>query len=218
MNSKVLRRRAWDKLSGNWGTPIAVSLIYSIIIGAISAIGLRVPLVSLASIVVAGPLAVGLAGYYIDFVRSKNPMFERLFDGFKNSFANSLVLSLLQTLFIILWSLLFIIPGIIKALAYSMSTYLMAENPQMTATEALDESQRLMKGSKMDLFILHLSFIGWYLLVIVTLGIAAIWVGPYVQAATAEFYISLVGNKEETVDAEFTEKKDEEDSFDSFLK
>ena len=217
MNSKVLRRRAWDKLSGNWGTPIAVVLIYSLILGAISAIGQRAPIVWIASIVVAGPLAVGLASYFIDFTRSKNPTIDNLFDGFKSSFANSIVLSLLTGLFVFLWTLLFIIPGIIKAFAYSMAPYLLAENPQMTPTEALDESQRLMQGHKMDLFILQLSFIGWYLLVLVTIGIAAIWVGPYVQATTAEFYNSLVGTKEETVDAEFTEKK-EEDSFESFLK
>lgn len=217
MNSKVLRRRAWDKLSGNWGTPIAVVLIYSLILGAISAIGQRAPIVSIASIIVAGPLAVGLASYFIDFTRSKNPTIDNLFDGFKSSFANSIVLSLLTGLFVFLWTLLFIIPGIIKAYAYSMAPYLLAENPQMTPTEALDESQRLMQGHKMDLFILQLSFIGWYLLVLVTIGIAAIWVGPYVQATTAEFYNGLVGTKEETVDAEFTEKK-EEDSFESFLK
>ena len=219
MNSRDLRLRAWGKLSGNWGGPIAVTLVYGLIIGLINGLSEVMPFIGLASIVVAGPLAVGIAGYFINFAKERNPDFDGLFDGFKNSFGNSIVLSLLTGIFVLLWSLLFIIPGIIKAYAYSMAQYLMAENPNMTATEALDESQRLMQGHKMDLFILQLSFIGWALLCIVTLGIALIWVAPYVQAATAEFYLDISGGNREVVDDEekVIEVKNE-DSFDAFLK
>lgn len=217
MNSRDLRARAWGKLSGNWGTPIAVVLVYALIVGGINSLGQQIPLLSLASIIVAGPLLVGIAGFFTQFARGAKPAFESLFDGFKKCFGNSIVLSLLTGLFVLLWALLFIIPGIIKAIAYSMAPYLMADNPNMTATEALDDSQRLMDGHKMDFFILGLSFIGWALLVIVTFGIAAIWVGPYIQATHAEFYLELVGNNGE-LDAEIIEKPESEDSFDSFLK
>ena len=81
-----------------------------------------------------------------------------------------------------------IVPGIIKGYAYSATYYLLRENPDMTAMDALRESQRLMNGNKMRLFCLDLSFLGWYLLSIVTFGIALIWVMPYHEAARAAFY------------------------------
>ncbi len=216
--SRELRERAWSKLSGNWGGPIAVSLVFGLIIGLVNGLSQYVPFIGLASIVVSGPLAVGLAGYFLSFAKSENPVFDRLFDPFKNSFGNSIVLSLLTTIFVLLWMLLLIIPGLIKAIAYSMAPYLLSENPNMSPTEALDESQRLMNGHKMDFFVLGLSFLGWILLGLITLGIAFIWVSPYISAAQAEFYLEITGGNNRVVDAEVSENKSEEDTFESFLK
>ena len=211
--SRELRERAWSKLSGNWGGPIAVSLIYGLILSVVGSMTSGI-----ASIIVSGPLAVGLAGYFLSFAKSENPEFDRLFDSFKNSFGNSIVLYLLTNIFIFLWALLLIIPGIIKFFAYSMAPYLLSENPNMSPTEALDESQRLMNGHKMDLFVLLLSFIGWFLLGLITFGIAFIWVIPYISAAQAEFYLEITGGSSRVVDAKVFEKKTEEDTFESFLK
>lgn len=219
MNSRELRQQAWSKLSGNWGGPIAVTIVYGLIIGLINGLSEFVPFLGLASLIVTGPLMVGISGYFINFAKSRNPDFEQLFDGFKYSFGNSIVLNILTGLFVFLWALLFIIPGIVKAYAYSMGPYLMAENPSITATEALDESQRLMDGHKMDLFILQLSFFGWFLLGIITFGIALIWVVPYMQAATAEFYVEISGgNVVAEVDEEKMVDERNPDSFDAFLK
>lgn len=219
MNSRDLRLKAWSKLSGHWGGPIAVTLVYGLIIGLINGLSEYVPFLGLASLIVTGPLLVGLSGYFIDFTKQRNPDFDGLFNGFKDSFGNSIVLLLLTVLFTLLWALLFIIPGIIKLIAYSMAPYLMAENPSITATEALDESQRLMDGHKMDYFILQLSFIGWILLGLITFGIAFIWVAPYMQAATAEFYIEISGgNQVVEVDEEKMVDERNQDSFDAFLK
>jgi uncharacterized membrane protein len=216
MSSYELRQRAWSKLTGNWGGPIAVSLIYAVITGVLSAITQNMPLASLLSILVTAPLAIGLNKYFIQFSRSLSPDVEVLFDGFKESFVSSILLSLLTALFVFLWTLLFIIPGIIKAFAYAMAPYILAENPSVGITEALDQSQEMMKGHKMDLFILGLSFIGWVLLGLITLGIAFIWVAPYISAASAEFYLEVSGgNIVHSVDE--TEKPAEEDTFDSFL-
>jgi uncharacterized membrane protein len=82
-----------------------------------------------------------------------------------------------------------------------MSFYILAENPGMTAREALNESKRIMHGHKADYFVLSLSFIGWILLVSVTFGIAAIYVGPYVAATTANFY-NAIKQKSEPVAVE----------------
>ncbi len=93
--------------------------------------------------------------------------------------------------FIMLWSLLLVIPGIIKGIAYSMTWYILAENKGMPVLEAITRSRKMMDGHKMELFILCLSFIGWYLLVVVTAGIASIWVLPYFHATLANFYLSV---------------------------
>ncbi len=215
MNSSDFRQLAWGKLSGNWGGPISVVLVQALILGVLSSLSRAIPFISIASLIVAGPLMVGVAGYFVHFAKSKNPLFDELFDGFKNAFANSILLFILTGLFTFLWSLLFIIPGIIKAYAYMMAPYIMAENPDISPTQALDESQEMMKGYKMDLLILQLSFIGWILLVLVTFGIAAIWVGPYMEAARAEFYLQVSGGNKAPEVVE--EQPQAEDSFDSFL-
>lgn len=216
MNSSDLRHLAWGKLSGNWGGPIVVSLIYSLITGAITYFTQNMPFASILAILVTAPLAIGVNKYYIYFAKSQSPEMEVMFDGFKENFASSIILDLLTGLFVFLWALLFIIPGIIKAFAYAMAPYILAENPGMSATEALDQSQEMMQGHKMDLFILGLSFIGWILLGIVTLGIAFIWVIPYMHAANAEFYLEVSGGNA-IPEAEVETKPAEEDSFDSFL-
>lgn len=95
---------------------------------------------------------------------------------------------LLMELFIILWSLLFIIPGIIKAFSYAMTPYIVEENPDLSANEAIDRSRAMMKGHKFDLFWLLLSFIGWGILCLFTFGIGFLWLAPYVNTSLAAFY------------------------------
>ena len=94
----------------------------------------------------------------------------------------------LMNLFIFLWTLLFIIPGIVKSFSYAMTPYILEENPELSANEAIDRSRAMMKGHKFELFWLYLSFIGWILLSIFTLGIGLLWLAPYMQTATAAFY------------------------------
>ena len=94
----------------------------------------------------------------------------------------------LMYVFIFLWSLLFLIPGIIKAFSYAMTPYILEENPELSANEAIDHSRAMMKGHKFDLFWLYLSFIGWGILCICTLGIGFLWLTPYMNTAVAAFY------------------------------
>lgn len=95
---------------------------------------------------------------------------------------------LLMAIFTALWSLLFIIPGIVKAYAYSMTPYILEENPELSANEAIDRSRFMMRGHKFDLFWLQLSFIGWFFLCIFTGGIGFLWLQPYYSCAKAAFY------------------------------
>ena len=94
----------------------------------------------------------------------------------------------LMGLFVALWSLLFVIPGIIKVFSYAMTPFILEENPDLTANEAIDRSRAMMKGHKFDLFWLLLSFIGWAILCVFTLGIGTLWLTPYTQTSVAAFY------------------------------
>lgn len=101
---------------------------------------------------------------------------------------------LLKNIFIFLWSLLLIIPGIIKAYAYSMVPYILADNPNIGVKKAIDLSNEMTKGHKFDMFVLDLSFIGWYLLGALALGIGVLFVMPYENATKAELYLVLRSN------------------------
>jgi uncharacterized membrane protein len=97
-------------------------------------------------------------------------------------------------LFTGLWALLFIIPGIIKSYAYALTPYILVDNPELGPNQARLKSIEMMRGYKWKLFGLDLSFIGWILLCILSLGIGFIWIGPYIRTARAAFYYDLVEN------------------------
>lgn len=198
MKAKDYRQKAWAALKGNWGIMIGITLVYSLIIGALSAI----PAVGfVAVLVLQGPLYIGLVLAFMNLMRGNRPDFPILFEGFNKCFLQSFLLVLLNSIFVMLWSLLFVIPGIIKTYAYAMSTYILADNPTMTQDEARKASIEMMNGNKWRLFCLHFSFFGWILLVILTFGILYIWVMPYMQAANTAFYEDLKAkNATETVE------------------
>jgi uncharacterized membrane protein len=106
-------------------------------------------------------------------------------------YVDNLLIGLVSMLKIFLWSLLFMIPGIVKAYSYSMIYYVKNDNPHFTWSMCLAESERLMKGKRLNLFFLDLSFIGWWLLVPITFGLAAFWIAPYMEQAHAQFYESI---------------------------
>lgn len=111
-------------------------------------------------------------------------MFKSAFSGY---FRNVWGL-LLMNIFIFLWSLLLLIPGIIKAFSYAMTPYILKEYPELSANQAIELSRKMMRGHKFDLFWLNLSFVGWFFLCLLTLGIGFVWFLPYVQTADAAFY------------------------------
>jgi uncharacterized membrane protein len=97
--------------------------------------------------------------------------------------------------FTILWAFLLIIPGIIAALRYSMAYYIMNDYPEISAMEAIERSKELMDGQKMRLFMLCLSFIGWFFVGIITLGLGFFYLMPYWNATVANFYEDLKHSK-----------------------
>ncbi|MCK5128612.1 MAG: DUF975 family protein [Clostridiales bacterium] len=97
----------------------------------------------------------------------------------------------LRGLYTFLWSLLLVIPGIIKAYSYRMVPYILTENPQMDANEAITLSRNMMSGQKWRAFVLDLSFIGWYLLGMLAFGIGVLFVNPYKYSTDAQLYLVL---------------------------
>ena len=145
---------------------------------------------SVASFVIGGTVQLGYSQFLLNMHDRKEFSFDDLFSQF-HRFKQGFLQSFLRNLYIILWSLLFVIPGIIKSLSYAMTPFIMADHPEMTAKEAINASKEMMDGHKGELFVLGLTFIGWNLLAGLTLGIGALWVNPYMNAAYAAFYREL---------------------------
>jgi uncharacterized membrane protein len=185
MYARDYRKYAWNILSGHWGFAILVFVLYT----ALSAISAS--FAGVGQLIVYGPLLVGMNGMYLGLVHRHESSYDRLFDGFTNGFANNFFAGLLVGLFTFLWSMLFIIPGIIKSLSYSMTFYILKDHPEMSAMDAIEASKRMMRGRKWNLFCLQFSFIGWYILCLLTGGILTLWISPYVSTATAVFYESI---------------------------
>lgn len=148
-------------------------------------------LTSIVRFVIGSIVQVGYSQFNLDIIDLKKAEFKKIFSFFKN-WANAFLTNLLKTLYISLWSLLFIIPGIIATYRYSMTPFILTENPDLSPDEAIARSKELMKGNKWRLFCLYFSFIGWDILCALTLGILSFWVAPYKHAAEAAFYRSIV--------------------------
>ena len=147
------------------------------------------------ALIVFGPLSYGLSYVFLKQARDNQPMeLGDVFKGFSDDFGGTLLLGLLQTLFIILWSLLFVIPGIVKSYAYAMAFYIKVDNPSFGWSECLKASNAMMKGHKMELFVLDLSFLGWYIVGSLCLGVGTLWVAPYHNATHAQYYRALASS------------------------
>ena len=130
---------------------------------------------------------VGLARYFIRFGREKAGLGAFL-GGFFRKYFRTMWVYFLTGLKLILWTLCFIIPGLIKAVEYSMLHFVMADNPDLSTREIYRETRALMKGCKWKFFWLEFSFIGWYILCALTCGLAVPFFLPYHSATLAEFY------------------------------
>jgi uncharacterized membrane protein len=137
--------------------------------------------------VIGGMTVIGYSRLNLDFVDGKALSLRQVFSEYPHVL-RGLSMTLLTNFYIFLWTILLIIPGIIASLAYAMTPYLMAENPEMGANEAITLSKKMMKGYKESLFYLYLTFFGWQLLCCLTLGIGYLWLCPYISATEAAFY------------------------------
>lgn len=157
------------------------------VFGALVAIAGLVFIIGIVQYVIGSFVSLGLIQYNLDLIDGRDVELGQIFSK-APMFGKAFWLRLRMSIFTALWTLLFIIPGIIKVYAYSMSGFILTENPEMTAKEAMNVSQKMMKGNKWRLFCLELSFIGWKILGVLSLGIGMLWVTPYYNAAIAAFY------------------------------
>lgn len=212
MDSKIIKSYALEKLKGNWWLAIGVSFVASIL-GAngplsfssgvnsstnntssnFSVIAIAIFLVS----AFIGPISeLGQNAFYLNLCRNQTARFSDLFS--KTSyFFKAFALKFITGLLVILWSFLFIIPGLIAIYRYSMAMYILTDNPEIGVMEAIKKSKEMMEGHKLDLVFLNISFLGWTILCVFSFGIALFFMLPYVNAATAAFYLRISNNDSE---------------------
>ena len=202
------KNEALAALRGNWAPAVLATLVYYLLtlflispyevavfrtnsadIMGLMAASRWYGVFFLGMILVIGPFLVGYVNSFKKLlVEGDDRITANSFrEGFK-PYWRSVWAYLFRGILIALWSLLLVIPGIIKSLSYAMTMYIVKDHPELTVNEAIDLSKDMMYGHKYDLFYLYISFIGWYLLSILTLGIGTFWLMPYIQTAQASFY------------------------------
>ena len=189
MDRAELKARARAQLGGGifqnlWMMGLAVCLLIGLLESAAAGI---IP--GIGALLVVGPLEYGMAYIFLKQARDHQPVqLGDMFRGFQDDFGGTFLIGLMTSLFTFLWSLLFVIPGIVKAYAYSMAYYIKLDHPDYGWNACITASRQMMDGHKWEKFVLDLSFIGWNILVSLTLGILDIWVASYRAQANIAFF------------------------------
>ncbi len=214
MRAYDYRELARDSLRGNWLLSVLVLFLASLL-GAAGGISLNLDeedlkvlitipgvlqflqlylayafVISFVSFIIGGTVRLGLNQYLLDQYDGRPLEVKTLFSHF-HQFGNGFCLQLLTNIFVALWTLLFIIPGFVASYRYAMAPYIQAEHPEYSAMDSIRASKELMQGNKWSLFCLDMSFFGWALLSVLTLGIGQLFLSPYINAAHAAFYRQL---------------------------
>ena len=196
--AKFFRDAAWAQLKGNWGHAVLFTLVFFLINTALGTFGVISEVVDslwlelldfLLYLFVAWSLSYGLSVSFLGYVRTGNDLtIGGMFDAFKANYGRVIGIGILVGTIGLLGFILLIVPGVIFAIAVSMSFYILKDNPELGVIDVIKRSIQMMKGHKMEYFCLCLSFIGWIILGILTLGIGFMWIYPYICTADAHFY------------------------------
>lgn len=197
---------AWQSLKGQRALAFGVLFVYLIVTGILSFIdgaatfGLFSLMFSdlgsvdlnggIFQVLYSGAFAIGYHTFTLNLVRRTNPDFENLFTGF-NRWGKVTWASIVYTVRLVLWFLLLIIPGIVKSLAYSQIWFILVDHPELSANQAIKQSEEMMKGYKTKYFLMFLWFSLLSLAGILTLFIGFIWIGPWIAATTTQFYLEV---------------------------
>ena len=176
---------AWQSIQ-NYFEENPASLVIIIIVAVL---GLTAAI--LLKIFLLNPLEVGCNRFFKKNIEETPAQFNAVGEGF-GDYGHVFGTLFLRDVFIWLWSLLFVIPGIIKSYSYRMVPYILKDEPELSPKEVLKRSKAMMKGNKWHAFVLDLSFLGWYLLGILTIGVLNFfWTEPYKQSTNAALYLAL---------------------------
>ena len=197
MTRAQLKAKAKENLIGNWAIAIFTVILTDILI-SIPILYCGQPkldefkiTISVISILINGVITLGLNRFLLDLAtKNKEAKVSTLFSQF-NIYFKALGLSLLYYLVILVGILFFIIPGIVFYFMFSQAYFILAEDTSKSIIQCMSESATLMRGHKVDLFVLELSFVGWEVLSIITFGIVGIWVEPYRKVTLANFYLDI---------------------------
>ncbi len=207
MNRVELKEWAKQKISGNIGNIFigigiifAISLLFSFGVGIVQIIfgetSFITFIVSLVVEFLLVPLQIGLNGYMMGFVQNDTFNRDAIFAPYDDTF-KIIGASILMSFVIMIGFIFFIIPGIYLAFSYALVPYLLVTNKDLSITETLELSRKMMNGHKLDLFVLGISFLGWMLLVPCTFGIILIWLYPYMMTATTKFFVDIIDSYNE---------------------
>ncbi len=198
------KNAALDALEGNWGKAVALTVVVYVVL-LVPIYGLQIFCVLLSDSKEAelvGQLLGNVAAFlllplswayvvaFLRLLRRQEVGIDNLWDGFRQ-YLRIFTTMLLRGIYTFLWALLLIVPGIMKAYSYAMTDYILVDNPELSDDRAISKSKEMMEGHRMDLFLLHLSFIGWALLALLTCGLGFLLLYPYMETAQAAFYEDL---------------------------
>lgn len=193
------RKAALELLKGNWSSVIVISVFMFILECIVqTSFAFFIPAeyngitTLVANLLLFFPLVYVFKIHLLALSREgKKIVFSEYLTNLKKKYSRAVPVMGLICLYVILWTILLIIPGIIKGYSYAMASYISIDNEELSAEECVQRSIEMMKGHKMQLFLLDLSFFGWVLLSILTLGIGLLWLAPYQETAHIKFYEDL---------------------------
>ena len=184
----TFKSEAVRSLEGKWGSSAVLVLVSGVLGLAFSYLLYGIPSILLL------PMSWGVAVAFLEVSRGNNPDLGWLTRGYSR-FSEVFLTMLLREIYVGLWTLLLIVPGIVKSYSYAMTPYILQDDPDCKYDDAICRSMSMMQGHKMDLFLLDLSFLGWAILCLLTLGIGFLFLSPYWQTTRAKFYEELLAGE-----------------------
>ena len=184
IDNTALKEKAKQQFTPHLKEAIIAAIIAGVAMSALSGTGI-------GGLIAYGPLTAGMIFLALKWIKGENGDVSTFIDGLKVNLTNTIIAGAIISLAVGLGMIFLIVPGVFIWLMFFPALYLLVENPEMDWKTALTRAKDMMEGHKMELFMLTLSFIGWILLGIITLGIGLLWVTPWIEMAQVKFYEEL---------------------------
>lgn len=215
MNSRLIKQMAKQQFKVNWASFVIVTIIFLICALGLNSINVLTFPIGLLLLIPILLITNAIKMIYIAVIRD---YMDHNFFGWtryilpmiiRNAWQMG-VTKVLQAIYLTFWTLLFIIPGIYKALSYVLVDYVLVDFPELSPNEAITMSRRLMRGQKLKYIMLQLRFMWWYLLILLTFGVAYVYVQPYMTVAMVIFYNDSLAKRnvtEEVADVKYGQRR-----------